>query len=143
MGSLGIQDNATISASEHKLITVRLIAMVSAVILAKSKGNKLCENNSRPAPTELDNFFRNYVSPNSPFGLFVDPKGGLHVGPKSVGKTSGGISTDGGKTLTPPVIGPKGLFDPVNKVFKCKFNASKEDINKVNEWMAQLDKEVE
>ncbi len=115
--------------ANDKLLVVRLIAFVSAMIKAKQNG-QVC-NGIKPAPSELDNFFGRYLSPNSPFNITVDKDGNLRLEEKINTKPIVGISVGSKPLLKAPII-------PVTQTFTCNLNTSSTDINKVNTWIDQL-----
>ncbi len=135
MDQWNIQDDSIIGNAEQKLITIRLLALIAAMIRAKGKGSNLCQNYSKPANDEMDNFYHNYVSPRASFGLTVDKDGNLHIAEKQ----------EAGALNTPVIAGskllslPPNLFSPVNTVLKCNLKTTPEDINKVNTWNTELD----
>lgn len=130
LGQWGQYDTSAVAAGNQKIICLRLVGLIRAMIKAKSLGSKLCQENHKPSTTELDNFFSTYVSPNSQFNISVDPSGNLQLSPKIFQKTiPTGITTTAQPLLTPP---------PEVKTIKCRLNTSSDDVNKVNLWIAEL-----
>lgn len=127
-----IKDQSHVAHAQKKLINIRLIGLIAGMIKVKSKGSKLCENYEKPAASEINNFYHNYISPTSPFSISLGTAGDLHIGEKSEGDPTGGIVNQGKNLLTP-------LFKPVNTTFKCRIHTSDEDVDRVNKWITQLD----
>jgi hypothetical protein len=135
----GGHDTTYMITAQKKLITIRLIAFIVAMIKAKSKGSKFCKPGEKPAPAALDNFFNNFLSPNSPFSISVDAAGNLIVDEKLPQNQLGTAKNiDVADVLTKP----RNLIDfgPVKTVFKCPVATTVDDVDRVNTWMLQLDK---
>ena len=83
LGELGGGDSAYIQVKFQMLTQVRLIAFVIAIILALTQGHAACDTTGKPADqNELDSFFQNYLSPTTPFNIWIDPAGQIHVDEK-------------------------------------------------------------
>lgn len=118
-----------ISTANNKLLVIRLIGFVRAMINAK-QSNFVC-NGQQPTTNEINTFFTKFLAPNTNFNITVDKDGNLQVQEKinSPVTITVGISAP---LLKSPII-------PVSQIFKCKLNTSSQDIDKVNQWMSQLD----
>lgn len=132
LGQWGAHDSRSLTLANNKIITIRLVGLIRSMIQVKAKGGKLCDENKKPSASELDNFFSTFVSPNSPFNISVDPEGNLRISPKP--NKSKKLKTTGStaNTLLNP---PKNL--PV-RIIKCKLSTDSDDIDKVNQWILQL-----
>lgn len=133
LSSFGGNTTNTISISSKKLVILRLIGLLQAIIKVHLQGVDLCKKGtSTPAANELDNFFNNFINPNSPFNISIDKDGNLRVDEKQPITSPTSINIEAQKLL------PQ-LFSPVSKTFpRCNFSTSPEDVTKVNNWIAQL-----
>lgn len=112
----------------QKLVIVRLISLVRAIIKARGQGH-ICEN-KKPGKAELDLLFSTFLSPTSPFNISIDDNGNLRLEEKAVKPNS--TTIEGKPLLIPPT-------QPLTVVIKCSMNTSQNDIEKVNKWMSELD----
>lgn len=126
--SSGVNGVNMLASSNKKLVIIRLINLIRAVIKVHNQGTNLCAG-MQPAPTELDNFFSTFISPTSPFNISVDPDGSLRLEEKPSKNVKPAISVVAQKLIP---------FSPVSKVFRCQFATTPEDVDKVNNWIAQL-----
>jgi len=141
----GIKDGQYMNQANQKIITLRLIGLVKAMIEFRSKGMKLCEVGNKPGRTEMDNFYGHFLSPTSPFTISVDANGNLRIDEKSKElpkKNQKNIDKVKHIASTDRLQIPKTLLDslqPVSQIFKCKITTTKDDVAKVNNWIKQLD----
>lgn len=127
--TFGTNTASTIETSNKKLIILRLIGLIQAMIKVHNQGTDLCKGQT-PAPTELNNFFNTFISPNSPFNISVDPDGTLRIDEKTSPNPQA-INIDAQKLL------PQ-LFSPVSATFRCQMATTQIDVDKVNMWISQL-----
>jgi hypothetical protein len=128
LGQWGAFDSRSVALSNRKIISIRLIGLIQAMIKAKGIGAKLCNESQKPTNTELDNFFGTFVSPNSPFNISVDGDGNLNISPKlTTSKSTKNIQSK--PLLTPPAN---------VRIIKCAINTTAEDVSRVNKWISEL-----
>jgi hypothetical protein len=158
-GEIGNGDIANIAASLRQLKIIRLIAFVAGMITAVSKGQLACSAGRKPPElSELDNFFENFVNPNSPFNLWIDNEGNIRVDEKlddfvvAVAPSSqenglpniGNVFQFEGQDLVDPSVAQAIdqtqtiLVESVQAVVPCRFNTTTADANKVNQFIAEL-----
>ncbi len=130
LGQWGAHDTRSLALANQKIISIRLIGLIRAMIKAKNQGGKLCNDNQKPSATELDNFFSTYVSPNSPFNLSVDNNGNLQISPKQINPAQS-KNINSVPLLTPPTN---------VKIIKCALNTTAADVDQVNNWLEALNK---
>ncbi len=133
--SFGENSLSTISISSRKLVVIRLIGLIQAIIKVQNQGINICDKQNKPRISELDNFFGTFISPTSPFVISVDPDGGLRIEEKPRG---GSTAPPGSFSPQPKKLLETNLFAPVSTVLKCKFATTAEDADKVNNWISQL-----
>ena len=71
--------NTLLLASMKKLQIVRTISLIAAIIDLKRKGTDLCKQGTNPSASQLDNFFKNFLNPNSFFKLAIDDDGNINI----------------------------------------------------------------
>lgn len=130
LSSTGINHLNSVGVANNKLVVVRLIALIKAIIKVNNQGTKLCQEGQKPGPTELDNFFNTFIGPQSPFDISVDPDGNLRIEEKPKDKVNPTTIEVSGKKLL--------FFAPVSKTFGCGLATSQDDIDKVNKWISEL-----
>ncbi len=117
--------------SRDKLVVIRLVGLVKAMISAVSSGKKLCADQAKPSITEIDNFYQHYVSPSSPFKISVDGDGNLVIAEKEAGQLA----------QRPKALVLNNItFNPVSAIFKCPIASTEDDASRVNDWILELDK---
>lgn len=122
----------------EKLQIVRLIALISAIIDLKRKGGELCLEGERPTIPELDNFFNNFLNPNSFFKLTVDDKGDVRVEEPDLPTYVLEDDENGAKIIS---YEPDNLLTvPVSVRVDCVLQTSPEDVDKLNKLIRELDK---
>lgn len=156
---MGGNDSAYIQAKIQVLQLVRMISFVTAIITALSKGHAACSSQKTPENQELDNFFNNFLNPNSPFNMWVDDNGQIHLDEKIEGFDSAVKPPNTGEAL--PQFGNVLQFegedllqlDPrietlatelassIEVVIPCKLEKTVGDTDKVNQWLAELNKQ--
>lgn len=150
LGELGGSDSAYLLALTRKLKIVRLIAFVSAIIRATALGHAACSTAKQPGLNEIDNFFHTFLNPNSPFDMWVDDDGQMHIDEKIEGQaetlpnTENVLQFEGEPLLESVAIQAEEvaatLSTPVRALIPCRLELETGDISKVNEWMAELNK---
>jgi hypothetical protein len=145
LGELGFGDIAYLKASLKKLILIRMIGFIIAVIAAISKGQAACSPGKSPETSELDNFFNNFLNPNSTFNLWVDPDGNIRVDEKTPLSNDPNMLTFEGDDLLNTELAQQisqtaaALTQPVAAKIPCKLEVQTADVDKVNRWMSELD----
>lgn len=148
---MGGNDTAYLRSKMKLLQIVRMIAFIKAIITAIAKGHAVCSDSGKsPELSELDNFFHNFLSPNSPFDIWIDDNGQMHLDERIPNRDK--TLPDGqnmiqfeGKPLIDPTLVPvvekivSGL-QSVRAVAPCKLEASSaEEVEKVNQQIRELD----
>jgi len=149
-GEMGSNDTAYLRSKMKLLQIVRMIVFIKAIITAMMKGHAACSDSGKsPELSELDNFFQNFLSPNSPFDIWIDDNSQIHLDEKIPNRDK--VLPDGqnviqfeGKPLIDPTLVPtvekiiSGLSQSVRTVSPCKLEASVEDMEKVNQGIKEL-----
>jgi len=145
LGELGFGDVAYLRISLKKLTLIRLIAFIIAVITAIAKGQQACSPGKSPEASELDNFFNNFLNPNSSFSMSIDEGGNLHLDEKIPLLNSPNVFQFEGKPVLNPELAQQisstasALSKNVEVKIPCKLEVEAADLDKVNRWMAELD----
>lgn len=149
MGEMGAGDAAYMSGKMQMLQLIRLIAFVTAIITALIKGHIACNPMETPAAEELENFFNNFLNPNSSFNISVDPNGSLRVDEKVPDwnlPDSGNVIQFEGEPLLPGDTGAtvstiaNALATPVKALTLCRLETTSDEVAKVNSWITELNK---
>jgi len=144
-GEFAFSDSAYLELSIKKLKIIRMVGFLVAIIKALAKGSLSCSSQGKPPEKqELDSFFENFLNPNSPFDLWVDDDGAIHVDEKIPGQAEA-LSTfnnvfqfDGGDFVTKVDETAAALVEPATIIIPCKLSTSSNDVEKVNKWIAEL-----
>lgn len=147
MGELGTGDAAYIKAKAQALTLVRMIAFVVAIITALSKGHAACSSSKTPEQSELDNFFQNFLGPQTPFNIYVGNDGQIHVDEKEpvdiapLSDNGNVVQFEGEPLIDPTVVQQvqEKLTEPI-RVAPCKLEVTASDVEKLNSWMTELNK---
>lgn len=152
LNDTGLTDAAHLRLSLRKLSIVRLINIIISLIEAMAKGHPACSGSGKtPEQNEIDNFFQVYLNPNSPFKMWVDDEGLVHIDNKADPATEGLLSNTGnvfkfeGNNFIDPTVEElsndvaQALSEPVSITMPCLRKASVTDAEKINKWMAELD----
>lgn len=163
LGDLNGGDGAYLVASLKKLATVRMVGFIVAIINALTRGHVACSSVGKtPERSELDNFFDNFLNPNSPFNMWVDDNDQIHIDEKSsefedianspTGSTNlpdlpnnGNVFQFEGDPLvdttifTQQIISTKrALVGSASAIIPCKLETSITDVDKVNQFISEL-----
>lgn len=155
LSEFNVGDVAYLKKTLKKLTLVRLISFIVAVIVAISKGQSACTPGKSPEVTELDNFFNNFLNGNSPFNLWVDPDGIIHVDEKvvdfpdvlpdgsNVFKSEGGDLIDISALRAAELVkqAQVSLSSLVQEKRSCYLETTTEEADKVNQWIKELNEE--
>jgi hypothetical protein len=122
-----------------------MVGFLVAIIKALAKGTLACSSQGKPPEqSELDSFFNNFLNPNSPFDLWVDNDGAIHVDEKIPGQAEA-LSTfnnvfqfEGGDLVTEVERAAAALVEPASVVIPCKLSTTDVDVEQVNQWITQL-----
>jgi hypothetical protein len=124
--------------AQQKLRTVQLINLVISLIQLKRKGGRLCKEGNKPTTRELDNFFNNYLNPNSCIKLVMDPAGTIRV--EECEPTVYQVEDPGERAKILNYEPEDLLTKPLAAEFKCSFHTTTDDVEKVNRWIQELNK---
>ena len=147
MGELGTGDAAYLQSKMQALTLVRMIAFVIAIITALSKGHAACSSSKTPEQSELDNFFQNFLGPQTPFNIYTGPDGQIHVDEKMpvdispLSDTGNMVQFDGQPLIDPMVIQrlQQKLVEPI-RIAPCKLEVTVDNATQINNWIAELNK---
>ena len=145
LGELGFGDAAYLKISLKKLTLIRLIAFIVAVITAIAKGQQACSPGKNPEASELDNFFSNFLNPNSSFSMSVDEDGNLHMDEKIPLLNDPNVFQFEGKSIINPELAQQinstavALSRSAEVKIPCKLETETGDVEKVNRWISELD----
>jgi len=153
LGEFGLGDATYLRLSMRKLTIIRMISFIVAVITAMAQGHDACSGDGKtPSTDAIDNFFNTFLNPQSAFNMWVDDKGLIHVDEKVASLDVSILSSDGnvfefeGEDLLSPTITQttqqisQALTVPTTKTLPCRLDTPVAEANKVNRWMAELDK---
>ena len=79
---MGGGDSAYLQFKLRALQLTRMISFVTAIITAISKGHVACDPMQPKGNEEIDNFFNNFLNPNSSFNMWLDNDGQIHIDEK-------------------------------------------------------------
>ena len=144
-GEFAFTDAAYLELSIKKLKILRMVGFLVAIIKALSKGALACSSQGQPLEqSELDNFFDNFLNPSSPFDLWVDNNGAIHVDEKVPGQAEA-LSTfnnvfqfDGRDLVSRVEEVATALVKPATIVVPCKLSTTSDDADKINLWISEL-----
>ena len=143
IGDISGGDMEYLKAKMRLLQIVRMISFVKAVIIAISKGKTECNQEK----DELNSYFQELINPDSPYEAWIDDNGQLNITEKelelSESKNTIDFKTDDTLSITSD-LRTKEISEDLNKttyiVKPCKLETSTEDVNRVNDWISQLNK---
>lgn len=151
LGEVGAGDTAYLKAMLRKLMLVRLIAFIVAIITALSKGQSVCSPGKPPETSELDNFFNNFLNPNSSFNLWIDSNGEIQITdknpdfPDTLPDGSSVLKYEGDDVI---IANPdleiqistvqKALTQQVFIKTPCRFDTTVNEAEKVNQWISEM-----
>ncbi len=158
-GDMGASDASYLKFAMSKLTIIRLISFLVAIIMAMQKGLKVCSpDDSSPEKSELDNFFNNFINPGNSYNVRVDENNNLIIEDKPIQvdttlsalPNTGNVVQFKGETIDISTIQnkeivkaienvQKALSSPIKKKMPCKFNVSVNEIDMVNQWIAEFD----
>ena len=150
MGELGAGDTAYLQGKMQALTLIRMIAFVAAIISALSKGQSACSPGKTPEQSELDNFFKNFLTPQTPFNVWIDPDGNIHADEKtpvnsptdlSPLSSNGNVVQFKGEPLVDPAVIQQitvKLTEAIHIPVPCKLETSTTDLEKLNSWIGIL-----
>lgn len=139
----------------NKLGYIRLIAFMTALISALSKGQLACSREGRsPSADELDNFFANFLNPNIPYTLKVDPEGTLTVSDINPQYSEINLSEVGlgnavdifAEDTLPEDIAVQvaslhqAITSKENVVVPCTLKTSSSESDKIRSWIEELNR---
>jgi hypothetical protein len=143
-------NGAYLIMSFAKLKYIRLITLIAAIIKAKVEGKSPCSTDPSKSPRgkELDNFFKNYLNPNTPFVLRVDNLGVLHIDDPPDDEDAlpdpDNVIQFGGDTNVPDDIGEQvqkvytGLTSPTQVAIPCRLKTTPNDQAQIQQWITDL-----
>jgi hypothetical protein len=141
LGELGTGDTAYLAAKLRVLNLVRMIAFIIAIILALSKGHSACDSTKTPEQDEINNFFQNFLNPQTNANLYIDPNGQLQIDSGTpLPNIENMLQLKGQPLIAPELIQTiqQGLTTPTIKL-PCKLTApSSEEASKLNHWIEEL-----
>lgn len=145
MGEMGSGDAAYLQSKTQALTLVRMIAFVIAIISALSKGHAACSPSKTPEQSELDNFFQNFLGPQTPFNIYVGPDGQIRAEEKlsisaaPLSDKGNVVQFEGEPLLDPAVVQQiqTKLVEPI-KISPCKLEVKSSDVDKIDTWIKQL-----
>ena len=141
LGELGAGDTAYLAAKLRVLNLVRMIAFIVAIILALSKGHSACDSTKTPEQDEMNNFFQNFLNPQTNANLFIDPNGQLQIDSGTpLPNIEDMLQLKGQPLINPELVKTiqQGLTTPTIKL-PCKLTApSSEEAAKLNHWIEEL-----
>jgi hypothetical protein len=154
LGELGGGDSAYLSLQLSKLRTVRMVAFLVAVITARTQGHAACSTKKAPELDEINNFFNNFLNPNAPFDLWVDEHGQLRIDEHVEGfddavaplsDIENVFQFEGEPVLDASAIQAAqttaaSLAETTYTVAPCRLETSVSDVEKVNQWIEELNK---
>jgi len=147
LGELGGNDTAYLELKLSSLKLIRLINFVRSIITAITQGQLSCVNKGQsPEQSELNNFMDTFLNPNSPFALWIDDDGQLHLDEKdnNLSTINDSIIEYEGTNLVNPTEDIKevslSFSNPIRVTFNtCRFkDVSNTETNKINQWMDWL-----
>ena len=143
LGEISGGDAAYIQAKTETLNLVRMISFVIAILTALTKGHAACDTSKSPEQSEMDNFMQNFLSPQTPFDIYIDPQGNLQLAEKNQGgapSDTPSISIQGSSFIDNTLI--QQIQDNLTKAMTvpspCQFNTTPNDADRINAWIAQL-----
>jgi len=145
LSQVGGSNISMLLLSQQKLGIVRLVALVRAMIKAKSKGFE-CKG-PKPSQAEMDTFVTTFLNPYSGFNLFVDENNELHVA--SASDIGEGVTIKPNQVISDEVVSANGtvsttnptrLFGTVNKTVKCNIASDTDTAAQVNAWIQELNR---
>lgn len=146
LGELGGGDTAYLQAKTQALMLVRLISFITAIIVALSKGHTACDTSKTPEQSELDSFMQNFLSPQTPFNVWIDPDGKVHVDEKTpmditpLSMDGNVVQFEGAPLISQETIQAitAKLVAPIHVTVPCKLKTEVGDIDKLNQFIAEL-----
>jgi hypothetical protein len=142
-------DSAYIELKVRTLKIVRLINFIRGLIKTKGQSD-ICKDKNKglPEQEELNNFYNNFLGPDSAFNARVDENGQLQIeekvindifGPDNTISFNEDINLDEKVKLKIRTLN-ETLNKPISITKPCKLQASENNANKVNEWISELSK---
>jgi len=153
LGEMGGGDAAYLQAKLKVLQLVRLIAFVTAIINALTRGHAACSNTGKNAEApEIENFYQNFLNPQAPFNIYLDNNGNLKIDEdfgdlgdelEDLNETGNVFQFEGESLLDTTVLQAVeevtvSLTSPTQVAVPCKLETTVSDVGKVNQWMEQL-----
>lgn len=143
LGELNFGGSAYLMLSVKKLKIIRMVAFIAAIIRALSKGTLSCSSQGQtPEESELEQFFNNYLNPNSPFDMWLDQDGAIHIDEKvpeqaETLSTFNNVFSFSGEDLINTTA--TSLVKPASAIIPCRLVATTtEDAQKINQWIAEI-----
>lgn len=148
-GEMSANDAAYLRLSLRKLEIIRMLGFIKSIIDAKRKGHPICNSNKSPEIGELDNFFQDFLNPNGAFNLWVDDNGEIQIDEKVKEMKdvieSNILEYEGENLLNPEILNitkevSANLSSSLKIKTPCKLKTNISDVDKVNQWIADLNK---
>jgi hypothetical protein len=148
LGQLGGGDTAYLAAKLRSLQLVRMISFVVAVITAMEKGRLSCGQGENPSTSQIDAFMSNFVNPNSPFSIWIDDSGTMHLDekdPASIKPLSDIVNVL--QFEGQPIVNANAstiqtasanLAEPIRVVMPCKLKPTSGNAEQLDAWVAEL-----
>ena len=138
LGDWNGNGDAILVASFEKMQTIQLLDLIAAIIDLKRKGGSVCASQGPSAGRELDNFFNNFLNPNSAFRFVVDNNGNVKVEEPLPPLYQVEKEELGAKIIS---YEPDDLLTkPVSTTVGCTFKTDPSDVEKINKLIKELDK---
>jgi hypothetical protein len=143
LAELGLGDGSYLRLSLRKLTIVRFISFIVAIVGALASGEAVCKQNKTPTASEIDNFFNNYLNPNSSFDMWVGEDGNIHIAEPGLPNAGNVFQFKGNDLLDSSVLKKtqsieQALTTPIQVVTPCRFATTSSDSDKVNQWISEL-----
>lgn len=159
LAEMGGGDSAYLEAKLAVLQLVRMISFVVAIITALTKGHLACSSTGQPSNnTEIDNFFRNFLNPQSPFDIWIDEDGEIHIdedlpnftnivqppNTRETLKEFGNVLQFEGEPLLDIAVAQAvdeavaTLTTSAEIIIPCKLEITASNVEKINQWITEL-----
>lgn len=142
IGQWKVLDYEYMNFSINKLINLRLIALIVAIIKAKAQGKDLCDQGENPDNHQVATWFDSFLNPNSALLFAIDNDGNITIREKTpvvkfIGETQPLPNRPTLITLEEDPLLDR-LLTPIETKAPCRLRTSKEEVDQVNQWIAEL-----
>lgn len=145
LGEISDMDAAYLAGKLRSLQIVRMAAFVASLIEALVRGHISCDGTQSPEQSEINNFFDNFLNPQSSYNISIDPDGNLNVRDKDydspILSNSGNVVQFEGDTLldlNTTISKITSLSSTSSVIVPCKLEIKAGDVDRVNQWIAEL-----